>query len=71
MENSFDLGKEIVAELKKQGITSANLAKELGENPFVIKRFISKSSRQMELLIKISKLLNRDFLFELSKNKSD
>lgn len=71
MENSFDLGKEIVAELKKQGITPANLAKELGENQFVIKRFISKSARQMEILIKISKLLNRDFLFELSKNKSD
>jgi len=71
LENSFDLGKEIVAELKKQGITPANLAKELGENQFVIKRFISKSARQMEILIKISKLLNRDFLFELSKNKSD
>ncbi len=68
---NFDLSEEIIKELHKQGITQAMLAKELGVDQFFVKRFISKSSKNMEVLISISKILKRDFFADISESKMD
>jgi predicted transcriptional regulator len=66
---NFDLTEELIKELQKQGITQAILAKELGVDQFFVKRFISKSSKNMEVLVRISKILKRDFFADISESK--
>jgi hypothetical protein len=66
---NFDLTEELTKELQKQGITQAILAKELGVDQFFVKRFISKSSKNMEVLVRISKILKRDFFADISESK--
>ncbi len=68
---NFDLTEELNKELQKQGLTNAKLAKELGVDQFFVKRFISKSSKQMEILVRISKILKRDFFADISENKME
>jgi len=66
---NFDLSEELNKELQKQVITQAMLAKELGVDQFFVKRFISKSSKNIEVLVSISKILKRDFFADISKSK--
>jgi predicted transcriptional regulator len=68
---NFDLTEELIKELQKQGITQAILAKELGVDQFFVKRFISKSSKNMEVLVRISKILKRDFFADISESKME
>ena len=68
---NFDLTEELIKELQKQGISNAMLAKELGVDQFFVKRFISKSSKQIEVLVRISKILKRDFFADISESKID
>jgi predicted transcriptional regulator len=68
---NFDLTEELIKELQKQGIKQAMLAKELGVDQFFVKRFISKSSKNMEVLVRISKILKRDFFADISESKME
>jgi DNA-binding transcriptional regulator LsrR (DeoR family) len=68
---NFDLTEELNKELQKQGITQAMLAKELGVDQFFVKRFISKLSKNMEVLVRISKILKRDFFADISESKME
>ena len=64
---SLHIGNMIRAELKAQGRTVTWFAKAIHTDRTNVYKILSKETIDLQLLIRISKLLHRDFLQDVSK----
>jgi len=64
---SLHIGNMIRAELKAQGRTITWFAKAIHTDRTNVYKILSKETIDLQLLIRISKLLHRDFLQDVSK----
>ncbi|MBQ9508912.1 MAG: XRE family transcriptional regulator [Bacteroidales bacterium] len=64
---SLHIGNMIRAELKAQGRTVTWFAQAIHTDRTNVYKILSKETIDLQLLIRISKLLHRDFLQDVSK----
>jgi len=64
---SLHIGNMIRVELKAQGRTITWFAKAIHTDRTNVYKILSKETIDLQLLIRISKLLHRDFLQDVSK----
>ncbi len=67
----LNIGQEIKNELERQERSISWFARKLGCNRMTVYRIFSKNSIDTMMLIRISKLLNRNFFDDISKSIED
>ncbi len=63
----MSINKAITNEIVRQGTSIPKLSRQLNMNQAVLRRFIANSQKQADLLLKLSKALNHNFMEDLAK----